>query len=68
MQNRKGNSPIIVRSHDVYLDSDYVQWIHDIKERFSSFEGKFRTVVIQLATGTGSCFTEVRRKMGTWYC
>ena len=34
MQNRKGNSPIIVRSHDVYLDSDYVQWIHDIKGAF----------------------------------
>lgn len=34
MQNKKGNSPIIVSSHDVHLDSDYVQWIHDIKERF----------------------------------
>ena len=34
MQNKKGNSSIIVSSHDVHLDSDYVQWIHDIKERF----------------------------------
>ena len=34
MQDKKGNSPIIVSSHDVHLDSDYVQWIHDIKERF----------------------------------
>ncbi len=34
MQDKKGNFPIIVSSHDVHLDSDYVQWIHDIKERF----------------------------------
>ena len=34
LQNKKGDSPIVVSSHDVHLDSDYVQWIHDIKERF----------------------------------
>ncbi len=40
MQNKKGNSPVIVSSHDVYLDSDYVQWIHDIKERFRNTQIK----------------------------
>ena len=34
MRNKKNNTPIVVSSHDVHLDSDYVQWIHDIKERF----------------------------------
>lgn len=27
MQNKKSRSPIIVSSHNVHLDSDYVQWI-----------------------------------------
>ena len=34
MRNNKNNTPIVVHSHDVHLDSDYVQWIRDIKERF----------------------------------
>ncbi|MDE6890355.1 MAG: PDDEXK nuclease domain-containing protein [Lachnospiraceae bacterium] len=34
MQNKKLKSPVIVSSHDVHLDSDYIQWIYDIKERF----------------------------------
>lgn len=34
MRNKKNNTPIIVSSHNVQLDSDYIQWIHDIKERF----------------------------------
>ena len=34
MQNRKSRFPIVVSSHDVHLDSDYVQWIYEIKERF----------------------------------
>ncbi len=28
------NIPRIVKSHDVSVDSDYVQWIHEIKERY----------------------------------
>ncbi len=28
------STPRIVKTHDVHLDSDYVQWIHDIKERY----------------------------------
>lgn len=40
MKNKKNNSPIIVKSHDVHLDSDYVQWIHDIKERFRNTQIK----------------------------
>lgn len=34
MRNKKNNTPIIVSSHNVHLDSDYIQWIHDIKQRF----------------------------------
>ncbi len=34
IQNKKNNTPIVVSSHNVHLDSDYVQWIHDIKARF----------------------------------
>lgn len=30
----------IVSSHDVHLDSDYIQWIHDIKERFRNTQIK----------------------------
>ena len=28
------NIPRIVKTHDVHLDSEYVQWLHDIKERY----------------------------------
>lgn len=31
---------MVVRSHYVHLDSDYVQWIHNIKERFRSAQIK----------------------------
>ena len=34
MLDKISKNPILVSSHDVHLDSDYVQWIHDIKERF----------------------------------
>lgn len=34
MRNKNNNTPIIVSSHNVQLDSDYIKWIHDIKERF----------------------------------
>ena len=26
--------PRIVKSHDINLDSDYVNWIHDVKQRY----------------------------------
>lgn len=26
--------PHIVKSHDISLDSDYVKWIHDVKQRY----------------------------------
>lgn len=29
-----------ISSHDVHLDSDYIQWIHDIKERFRNTQIK----------------------------
>lgn len=37
---KNSNSPIIVSSHDVHLDSEYVQWIYDIKERFRNTQIK----------------------------
>jgi len=40
MKNKKTAPPIVVSSHDVHLDSDYVQWIHDIKERFRNTQIK----------------------------
>lgn len=30
------NDPRIVKSHSVYLNSSYTQWIHEIKERYRS--------------------------------
>lgn len=32
--------PIIVKSHDVHLDSEYIQWIHEIKERYRNTQIK----------------------------
>ena len=36
----KKSQLIAVRSHDVSLDSDYVKWIHDVKERFRNAQIK----------------------------
>lgn len=30
----------IVKSHDTNLDSDYVNWIHDVKQRYISTQIK----------------------------
>ena len=32
--------PRVVKSHDVHLDSEYVQWICDVKQRFRSAQIK----------------------------
>lgn len=32
--------PHIVKSHDISLDSDYVKWIHDVKQRYISTQIK----------------------------
>ncbi|MBR3242937.1 MAG: hypothetical protein IKF90_09590 [Parasporobacterium sp.] len=32
--------PRAVRTHDITLDKEYVQWIHDIKQRFRSAQIK----------------------------
>jgi hypothetical protein len=34
------NKLSVVKTHDVTLDSDYVQWISDIKQRFRSSQIK----------------------------
>jgi len=36
----KTNKPIVVCSHDVNLDDDYVQWIYNIKQRFQAAQIK----------------------------
>lgn len=28
------NTPIIVKSHDIHLDTEYSQWLYEIKERY----------------------------------
>ena len=33
-------TPRLVKSHDVHLDSEYVQWIYDVKQRFRSAQIK----------------------------
>ena len=34
MSDKSTKQPVVVSSHDVHLDSDYIQWIHEIKEHF----------------------------------
>lgn len=40
VSGKRNKNPIVVSSHDVHLDSDYVQWICDIKERFRNTQIK----------------------------
>ena len=30
------SKPHVVKSHDIGLDSDYVSWVHDVKQRYVS--------------------------------
>lgn len=39
--------PHIVKSHDISLDSDYVKWIHDVKQRYISTQIKMLLKLIQ---------------------
>lgn len=32
--------PVIVKSHDIHLDSEYTQWVHEIKERYRNTQIK----------------------------
>ena len=32
--------PSLVKMHDVHLDSDYIQWLHNIKERYRNTQIK----------------------------
>ena len=61
--------PHIVKSHDISLDSDYVKWIHDVKQRYITTQIKTAVKVNterlyfnwqqyrfkQLKTATGWC-------------
>jgi len=40
MIDKRNRKPIIVSSHDVHLDIDYVRWIHNVKERFRNAQIK----------------------------
>ena len=34
------SKPHVVKSHDIRLDSDYVSWVHDVKQRYVSAQIK----------------------------
>ena len=36
----EGSKPHVVMSHDIRLDSDYVSWVHDVKQRYVSAQIK----------------------------
>lgn len=36
----EGSKPHVVMSHDNRLDSDYVSWVHDVKQRYVSAQIK----------------------------
>ncbi|MCM1126486.1 MAG: PDDEXK nuclease domain-containing protein [Lachnospiraceae bacterium] len=38
--NKEKKTPIVVSSHDIQLDSDYVKWICDVKQRFRNTQIK----------------------------
>lgn len=40
MNDEIKEKPRVVRSHDLFLDKDYTQWIYDIKQRFRSSQIK----------------------------
>lgn len=40
MADNSNDKPRAVRSHDVALDKEYVQWLHEIKQRFRSTQVK----------------------------
>ncbi len=40
MNKQNNDKPILVSSHDIYLDNDYIKWIHDIKDRFRNIQIK----------------------------
>lgn len=40
MPNKSDDEHMAVRSHNVNLDSEYVQWIYDVKQRFQSAQIK----------------------------
>ncbi len=39
-KGKEKSTPIVVSSHDIQLDSDYVKWIYDVKQRFRSTQIK----------------------------
>ena len=40
MADNSNDKPRAVRSHDIALDKEYVQWLHEIKQRFRSAQVK----------------------------
>lgn len=33
-ESKMGDTPIVVKSHDIHLDTEYSKWMHEIKERY----------------------------------
>lgn len=40
MDSKLYDKHMVVRTHDIKLDSEYVQWIYDVKQRFRSAQIK----------------------------
>ncbi|MCI8638346.1 MAG: DUF1016 domain-containing protein [Coprococcus sp.] len=40
MVGKSNKTYTVVRSHDIELDNDYIQWIYDVKQRFRSTQIK----------------------------
>lgn len=40
MMKKESETPKIVNTHNVTIDKEYVQWIHDIKQRYRNTQIK----------------------------
>lgn len=74
MTEKKAEKPFAVSSHDIHLDSDYIQWIHSVKERFRNTQIKtavkinYEQLYFNWQMGVRSGGTAHGRKMGKRDC
>ena len=40
MTDKVNEKPRVVNSHDITIDKEYIQWIHDIKQRYRNAQIK----------------------------
>ena len=45
MSKVKADKKGLVASHDISLDSDYVKWIHELKQRFRNAQINDKSIV-----------------------